>query len=240
MNLVVVMPAYQAERHVRRVIERVLAAPGLSLSRVLVVNDGSRDGTRAEVCALGASDARVELVDRVANGGYGAAMKSGLVRAAESDPDVVACVHADGQYSPEWLPHLMNELAARRLDVLQGSRIASGTAVSGGMPLYKIAANAVLNRIENRTLGLRMTDYHSGYLLYGRRALRELPFARLSDSFDFDLEVIASARARGLAVGEAPVPTHYGDETSHLNPVTYGLRVLRVMWRYRTGRYDAA
>lgn len=240
MNVVVVTPAYQAERHVRRVIERVLAVPGLSLSRVLVVNDGSRDGTRAEVCALGAADSRVELVDRLVNGGYGAAMKSGLVRAAESDPDVVACVHADGQYSPESLPGLVNELAARRLDLLQGSRIASGTAVSGGMPLYKIAANAVLNRIENRTLGLRMTDYHSGYLLYGRRALRELPFARLSDSFDFDLEVIASARARGLAVGEAPVPTHYGDEKSHLNPVTYGLRVLRVMWRYRTGRYGSA
>jgi hypothetical protein len=82
-----------------------------------------------------------------------------------------------------------------------------------------------------------MTDYHSGYLVYGRRALDSLPFRALSDSFDFDLEVIASARARGLSVGEAPVPTHYGDETSHLNPITYGLRVLRVMWNYRRGRY---
>jgi glycosyltransferase involved in cell wall biosynthesis len=240
MNVVVVMPAYQAERHVRRVIERVVAVPGLPLSRVVVVNDGSKDGTRAEVLALGAADSRVELVERHANGGYGAAMKTGLARAADGDPDVVACVHADGQYSPELLPSLVSELAARRLDVLQGSRIASGTARSGGMPLYKIAANAVLNRIENRTLGLRMTDYHSGYLLYGRRAVRELPFGKLSDSFDFDLEVIAAARARGLSVGEAPVPTHYGGETSHLNPVTYGLRVLRVMWRYRMGRYGSA
>jgi hypothetical protein len=108
------------------------------------------------------------------------------------------------------------------------------------MPLYKYAANAVLNRIENHTLDLAMTDYHSGYLLYGRRALDEVPFRSLSDSFDFDLEVIASARARGLRVGEAPVPTHYGDETSHLSPVRYGLRVLRVMWNYRKGRYDPA
>ncbi len=53
-------------------------------------------------------------------------------------------------------------------------------------------------------------------------------------------QMIASARARGLLVGEAPVPTHYGDEVSHLNPLTYGLRVLRVMWNYRRGRYDAA
>ncbi|HET9934363.1 MAG TPA: glycosyltransferase family 2 protein, partial [Polyangiaceae bacterium] len=154
------------------------------------------------------------------------------------DADVVACVHADGQYSPEALPGLLAELSARRLDILQGSRIASGTALSGGMPLYKYVANAALNRLENFTLGLGMTDYHSGYLLYSRRALETVPFEQLSKGFDFDLEVIASARARGLSVAEAPVPTHYGDEVSYLNPITYGLRVLRVLWRYRQGVYD--
>jgi hypothetical protein len=82
-----------------------------------------------------------------------------------------------------------------------------------------------------------MTDFHSGYLVYGARALAELPFDRLSDSFDFDLEVIASARARGLAVGEAPIPTRYADEISHLNAFTYTLRVLRVMWRFKRGQY---
>jgi hypothetical protein len=82
-----------------------------------------------------------------------------------------------------------------------------------------------------------MTDYHSGYLVYGPRALAAIPFDRLSDSFDFDLEVIASARAARLAVGEAPVPTHYGDEISHLRTLPYGLRVLRVLWRYRRGKY---
>ncbi|HEX4337632.1 MAG TPA: glycosyltransferase family 2 protein [Polyangiaceae bacterium] len=239
MNVAVVVPAYQAARHLRRVLERVLGVPDLAPGLVVVVDDGSTDDTRAVALAMHAVDRRVTLVARSLNGGYGAAMKDGLARAAEANPDVVACVHADGQYSPESLPALVRERNERRLDVLQGSRISSGTALSGGMPLYKYAANAVLNRVENHTLGLSMTDYHSGYLLYGKRALRELPFARLSDSFDFDLEVIASARARGLAVGEAPVPTHYGNEVSHLNPVTYGLRVLRVMWRYRTGRYDA-
>jgi len=234
MNVVVV-PAYQAARHVRRVLERVLAVPGFVVDKVVVVDDGSTDGTRSEVRAVG--DARVELVERATNGGYGAAMKAGLARVARMDAEIVACVHADGQYSPESLPALVKELRGRGLDLLQGSRIASGTALSGGMPLYKYAANAALNHLENRVLGLCMTDYHSGYLLYGRRALREVPLSRLSDSFDFDLEVIAAARARGLSVGEAPVPTHYGDEVSHLNPITYGLRVLRVLWRYRSGHY---
>jgi glycosyltransferase involved in cell wall biosynthesis len=238
MSSVVVVPAYNAGRHVKGVVERVAAAGLPALGTILVVNDGSTDDTAAEVAKLPPMSCAVELIDRGANGGYGAAMKDGLERAVELGADLVACVHADGQYSPEALPGLAREMRARGLDVLQGSRIASGTALSGGMPVYKYVANAVLNRIENLTLGLSLTDYHSGYLLYGPRALRLIPFRRLSNSFDFDLEVIASARAQGLSVAEAPVPTHYGDETSHLNPITYGLRVLRVMWRYRRGRYE--
>jgi glycosyltransferase involved in cell wall biosynthesis len=238
MSLVVVIPAFNAARHIQGVLGRVEQLPDVAISRVVVVNDGSTDGTRERVLGARFERAPLELVDRGANGGYGAAMKDGLSAAIRAGAELVACVHADGQYSPEALPRLVAALRERRLDLLQGSRILPGTARSGGMPLYKIAANAVLNRIENRTLGLSMTDYHSGYLLYGRRAL-ELPFQALSSSFDFDLEVIASARARGLAVGEEPIPTHYGDEVSHLQPIRYGLRVLRVMWRYRRGHYAA-
>jgi glycosyltransferase involved in cell wall biosynthesis len=238
MSLVAVIPAFNAARHIEGVLERIEQLAGLDLSRVIVVNDGSSDATRERVAAARFTRAPLELVDRAVNGGYGAAMKDGLAAAIRAGAELVACVHADGQYSPEALPRLAAALLDRRLDLLQGSRILSGTARSGGMPLYKIAANAVLNRIENQTLGLHMTDYHSGYLLYGRRAL-ELPFQTLSNSFDFDLEVIACARARGLAVGEEPIPTHYGDEVSHLEPIGYGLRVLRVMWRYWRGRYAA-
>ncbi len=238
MPIVVVIPAYNAGRHLRSVVERIAAAALPELDRIIVVNDGSGDDTLAVARALPAARCPIDVIDRPKNGGYGAAMKDGLERARQTDPAIVACVHADGQYSPEVLPALAQTMRTGGLDLLQGSRIASGTARAGGMPIYKIVANAVLNRIENATLGLRMTDYHSGYLLYGRRVLAAVPFRRLSDSFDFDLEVIAAARARGLAVAEAPVPTHYGDEVSHLNPVTYGLRVLRVMWNYRRGRYD--
>jgi glycosyltransferase involved in cell wall biosynthesis len=247
VTLVVVMPAYDAGRHVRGVIERLLAvdaraealAAPLGLERIIVVDDGSRDDTRQQVLGLPGARVAIELIERARNGGYGAAMKDGIAAAMRRDPDALACVHADGQYGPEALPALLHRMRSHGLDLLQGSRIASGTARSGGMPRYKYAANALLNRIENRTLGLGLSDYHSGYLLYGRRALRRLPFRELSDSFDFDLEAIAAARARGLRVGEAPVPTHYGDEISHLRPIPYGLRVLRVLWKYRRGAYAA-
>ncbi|HKO54215.1 MAG TPA: glycosyltransferase family 2 protein [Polyangiaceae bacterium] len=236
MKLSVVIPAYNAARHIDAVLERVAGLVACGLKEVIVVDDGSRDATASLVRARRATNFRLRLLERSKNGGYGAAMKDGLALARTSEPDVVACIHADGQYAPEVLPGMIEQLSLRRLDLLQGSRIAAGTALRGGMPLYKYLGNALLNRIENHTLELSLTDYHSGYLVYGRGVLG-LPFASFSDSFDFDLEVIAAARAHGLSVGEAPIPTHYGDETSHLNPLTYGLRVLRVMWNYRRGLY---
>jgi glycosyltransferase involved in cell wall biosynthesis len=236
-RLVVVIPAYQAGQHLAGTVARLLAVRAPGLTAAVIVDDGSTDETAAVAAALAAAHPELTVLRRPVNGGYGAAMKDGLRAARAAGAEVVAGVHADGQYSPEVLPRLLAARADRRLDLLQGSRIAGGTARAGGMPRYKYLANAILNVLENGVLGLGLSDYHSGYLLYGPRALSELPWERLSDSFDFDLEVLAAARARGLAVGEAPIPTHYGDEVSHLHPVGYGLRVLRVLWRYGQGRY---
>jgi glycosyltransferase involved in cell wall biosynthesis len=238
MKLVIVVPAFNAARHLPRLVERLIASRHPAHVRTVIVDDGSTDDTAKVARELCRTTVAMELVERVHNGGYGAAMKSGLARARELGADRVACVHADGQYSPELLPDLLAVLDAQRLDLLQGSRIAGGKARAGGMPIYKIVGNWTLGHLERRVLGIAMTDFHSGYLVYGARALAEIPFARLSDSFDFDLEVIAASRARGLAVGEAPIPTHYGDEISYLNPLTYGLRVLRVLWRFKRGDYD--
>ena len=237
MRLWVVVPAFNAVRHLAEVIRRSERADPPGLERVVVVDDGSTDGTVATARALLATTPRLRVIERGSNGGYGAAMKTGLRAARDGGATAAASVHADGQYSPEMLGDLMAVLRRDRLDLVQGSRIAGGHALSGGMPRYKYAGNWLLNKLERRVFKLPMTDFHSGYLLYGPRALAEVPVDRLSDSFDFDLEVIASTRARGLAVGEAPIPTRYADEISHLNPVTYGLRVMRVMWRFKRGLY---
>ena len=105
------------------------------------------------------------------------------------------------------------------------------------MPFYKYVAGKALTWMENRCFGLQLTDYHSGYLLYSRKALQSIPFEKLSGYFDFDLEVIATARALGLRIAEVGIPTRYGEEKSHLSPVRYGLRALRVMAKFRMGRY---
>jgi Glycosyltransferases involved in cell wall biogenesis len=239
MKLVVVVPAYNAARFLPNLVHRLVAAQPPGLFRVVIVDDGSSDATAEAARDVASTIPNLEVVVRPTNGGYGAAMKTGLEAARRLNADRAASVHADGQYCPEALADLLVALDRQNLDLLQGSRIAGGQALAGGMPLYKFAGNWVLNKIERWALSLPLTDFHSGYLVYGQRALGEIPFASLSDSFDFDIEVIAAARARGLAVGEAPIPTHYGDEVSYLNPLTYGLRVLRVLWRFKRGAYRA-
>jgi glycosyltransferase involved in cell wall biosynthesis len=241
MKLCIVVPAYEAARHLSAVVSRIDAArPAVAMEVVaVIVDDGSTDGTAVVARELAAARPWLQVTERPANGGYGAAMKDGLAHARRCGAEWAASVHADGQYGPEALADLLQALERRRLDLVQGSRIAGGGALAGGMPLYKYAGNWVLNKLERAVFALPLSDFHSGYLVYGPRALAQIPFHRLGDSFDFDMEVIAAARARGLAVGEEPIPTHYGDEISHLNPLTYGLRVLRVMWRFKRGVYGA-
>jgi glycosyltransferase involved in cell wall biosynthesis len=233
----VFMPAYNAAPHIASVIDRFPERLWRRIRNVWIMNDGSTDGTDAIIEALARCREAVRAVHAAVNRGYGHAVRQGLALCRDDGCDYAACVHADGQYPPEAVLDFVEAMRSNRIDLMQGSRIASGTALSGGMPLYKYAAGRVLTALENAVFGLRMTDYHSGFLVYSRKCLRELPFHRLSGSFDFDLEVIAAARARSFAIGELPIPTRYAGEKSHLKPVRYGIRVLRVLVRYGAGYY---
>jgi Glycosyltransferases involved in cell wall biogenesis len=233
----IVMPAYNAQAHIEGVFKRIPDQIWSNLVNCWVINDGSSDKTGVLIDKLSQTNPKIKPVHFEKNQGYGTAVSAGLLR-CKSDPcDAAVCLHADGQYPPEILPGALETMRAKSYDIMQGSRIASGTALSGGMPLYKYVANRLLTRMENKVFGLSMSDYHSGMLFYSRKALVALPFGRFSGSFDFDVEVIACARAKGLSIGEIPVPTHYGDEISHVNSIVYGFRVLNVMKKYFSGGY---
>ncbi len=231
------IPAFNAARHLESVLERFPEELWPAIRHVWIINDGSRDDTGACVERLANGNPKIKAVNFAWNRGYGKAVREGLARCKEDKCDFAVCIHADGQYPPEAILRFVEEMVRHNIDILQGSRIASGTALSGGMPLYKYSANRILTFFENITFGLSLTDYHSGMLLYGRRALDTLAFDRLSGSFDFDIEVIALARSRGLSIAELPIPTRYAGEISHVNVISYGLRVVLVMARFALGRY---
>jgi glycosyltransferase involved in cell wall biosynthesis len=231
------MPAYNAEKHIEGVFKRIPDRIWENLVNCWVVNDGSFDKTGALIEKISQANPKVKPIHFENNRGYGAAVGAGLSQCRNDSCEAAVCLHADGQYPPEILTGAFETMRLKSYDIMQGSRIASGTALSGGMPLYKYGANRALTFLENKVFGLSMSDYHSGMLFYGRKALDALPFEKFSGSFDFDVEVIACGRAKGLCIGEIPVPTHYGDEISHVNSVAYGFRVLNVMKRYFFGGY---
>ncbi len=232
------MPAYNAARHLEAVVARIPHSLWPRVEHVWIINDGSRDDTRTVVAGLCEKNDKIRAVHFSWNRGYGTTVRQGLARCKEDKCDIAVCLHADGQYPPEVIEEGADAMASRSIDVLQGSRIASGTALSGGMPLYKYVANRVLTFFENIVFGLRLTDYHSGMLFYSKKALDTLPFDRLSSSFDFDLEVIALSCSRGLSIAEFPIPTRYAGEISYVNPIAYGIRVLGVMANYMAKRYN--
>jgi glycosyltransferase involved in cell wall biosynthesis len=231
------MPAYNADRHLQSVIRRIPENVWPSIEHVWIINDGSSDGTAACAEKLAAGNPKIRVVNFGFNRGYGRAAGEGLRQSKLDNCDFALCLHSDGQYPPEEIGRFVDEMAGHGIDILQGSRIASGTALSGGMPAYKYIANRILTFFENIAFGLSMTDYHSGMLAYSRRALDSLPFDKLSRSFDFDLQVIALARSRGLSVAEMAIPTRYADEISHVNVFSYGFRVVAVMAEYLAGRF---
>jgi len=204
----------------------------------LVVNDGSADATEQVVREIMRGRSDVRLINQDRNRGYAQAQKTGFKIALDEGADIVALLHADGQYAPELLPQLLAPLEAGEADLVQGSRMMRRLdALKGGMPIHRWLGNVFLTGLENLVYGMKMGEYHSGYMLYNRRLLETVPYQKLSDTFHFDGEMLFVAAKKGMRIREIPIPTHYGDEKSHLNPITYGFTVLGIMFKYLTGKY---
>jgi glycosyltransferase involved in cell wall biosynthesis len=239
VKIFVLMPAYNAGATVEKVFARIPAAVRERVERYVVVNDGSTDDTAAALDRLRTQFPNLVALRHEVNRGYGGTQKTLISYAVNHGADVGIGLHSDGQYSPESIPDLMAPFDEDTADIVQGSRMLGGGALRGNMPLYKFVANKSLTAIENWAFGLRLAEYHSGYMLYSRKAMMAVPFQKLSDSFDFDLEMIVMAKVKGLRIREIAIPTIYADEVSHLRPVQYGMRVLKVVRDYKLGKYRA-
>jgi len=235
----VIMPAYNAGATIAGVFARIPDEARQRITRYVVVNDGSSDNTSSEVRKLQADWPSLVLIEHEQNKGYGGAEKTLLNYAIKEGAEAAILLHSDGQYSPEKIPEILELLDNDSADIIQGSRLAGQSNARQNMPFYKFIANKCLTAIENWAFGLGLAEYHSGYMIYNRKAMEAIPYNKLSGSFDFDLEMLVLARIKGLRVKELPIPTIYADEKSHLNPITYGFDVLGVVWDYKRGKYHA-
>jgi len=232
-RVVVVMPAYNAARTLRRTYDEVMAQ-GI-VDELIVVDDASTDETVQIAATLPGVKLRVH--DR--NRGYGANQKTCYRAALEAGADIVVMVHPDYQYTPRLLPSLISLIGGDVYPCVLGSRILGGGARRGGMPWWKYVSNRVLTLVENWLLGSKLSEFHTGYRAFSAALLRELPLEHNSDDFLFDNQVLAEILFRGHEIAEITCPTLYFPEASSINftrSVRYGLGCLATGVEFRLAR----
>src|SRR5512135_265927 len=234
-KLIIVMPAYNAEKTLRQTYAEL---PHEYVDEVILVDDASRDSTAAIAKELG-----IETIIHPENKGYGGNQKTCYREALKHGADIVVMIHPDYQYSPRLVTAMASMIASGHYDVVLGSRILGGDALKGGMPLYKYIANRFLTLFENLMLGAKLSEYHTGYRAFSRKVLETLPLNENSDDFVFDNEMLAQAIYFGFRMGEISCPTRYFEDASSINfrrSVKYGFGVLATSAKFRLQKLGAA
>ena len=227
-RIMVVLPAYNAGRTLERTIADI--PPGI-VDDLLLVDDASGDDTVEVAERLG-----IPRVVHSENRGYGGNQKTCYAHALERGADIIIMLHPDYQYSPKLIGAMAWLAASDEYDVILGSRILGRGAREGGMPRYKYFFNRVLTAIQNLFLGIKLSEYHTGYRTFTRKVLQTLPLLECSDDFVFDNQMLAQAAMFGFRIGELSCPTKYFAEASSINfrrSSIYGLGVLRTSLQYR-------
>src|SRR5213083_1984120 len=230
-RIAVVFPAYNAEKTLEATVREL---PDLVDIRILV-DDHSSDRTVEVAKQLGL---QFYVHDR--NYGYGRNQQTCYREALAAGADVVIMVHPDYQYTPLLVTAMASMVAYGVYDVVLGSRIIGGTALRGGMPFYKYVANRLLTAVENVFLGVKLSEYHTGYRAFSRKVLLELPLLENSDDFVFDNQMLAQCVHFGFRIGEVSCPTKYFEEASSINfrrSVKYGFGVLGTSLQFKLNKW---
>jgi len=231
-RVTVILPAYNAARTLERTFAEI---PHDIVDEVILTDDASADDTAALSEKLG-----IHTLRHNHNKGYGANQKTCYAEALARGADIVVMLHPDYQYSPKLVAAMASMIASGHYDVVLGSRILGRGALAGGMPVYKYIANRILTLIENMLLGIKLSEYHTGYRAWSRLVLEALPLQSCSDDFVFDNQMLAQAVFAGFSIGEISCPTRYFAEASSINfrrSVTYGIGVLKTALAFRLARW---
>ena len=224
---VIVLPAYRAAKTLGEVVGDI---PAGHADRILLVDDASADATVSVATAL-----HLDVIRHQRNLGYGGNQKTCYRHALDMGADVVVMLHPDGQYDPAIIPNLCRVIEEGEADIVLGSRWLGLDPAKAGMPWWKRLGNRFLTGAENRVLGLRLSEYHTGYRAYSRRFLEAIPFLENSNDFVFDTQVLIQAATFGFKIGEVPAIGKYhadASSTSFLTSTVYGLETLAALVRY--------
>jgi glycosyltransferase involved in cell wall biosynthesis len=227
-RVVVVMPAYNAEKTLKKTYDDI---PKKLVDKIILVDDGSHDKTVRVAKRLG-----LETVVHPQNRGYGGNQKTCYTLALSEGAGVVVMIHPDYQYDSTLTGEMIAPILKGKYDIMFGSRIRTrAEALAGGMPLYKYIFNRLLTIIQNIILGQNLSEYHTGFRAFNKKVLMTLPFHKFSDDFVFDQDIVVSAIYSKFKIGEIPVPVRYFKEASSINfkrSLKYGIEVLIDLKKY--------
>ena len=232
-KVIVVMPAYNAEKTLRQTYDEVMAQGLVDL--VIVVDDASADRTVAIADTL--PEAR--LFTHAENRGYGANQKTCYRHALDQGGEIIIMVHPDYQYTPRLIPAMVSMIGSELYQCVLGSRILGGGALSGGMPLWRYVSNRFLTLFGNLLMGSKLSEFHTGYRAFSRGLLEQLPLESNSDDYAFDNQMLAQILWLDYTIAEISCPTRYFAEASSINlrrSVVYGLSCLWTALSFRLAR----
>jgi glycosyltransferase involved in cell wall biosynthesis len=196
MRLLAVIPAYQVVSYIKGVID----ATKDHVSEILVVDDGSTDGTSDVAKAAGANVIRHEL-----NRGKGAALKTGFAYAIEQDYEVIITLDGDGQHDPKYISDFLTAFMNTRADLIVGSRAGD----KADMPWQRRCSNYLTSHILSALLHRRIEDSQSGYRLINVAMLKK--FELKSDRYQMETEIIIKAVRAGFKIAFIPIKVLYGE-----------------------------
>lgn len=235
-KVVVVMPAYNAEKTLRTTYAEI---PLDMVDEVIIVDDASSDNTIKVAAEIGIK----HIIQHQTNLGYGGNQKSCYDKALALDADIVIMVHPDYQYTPKLIPAMTSVLASGLYSVILGSRILGKGALNGGMPKYKYFFNRLLTLFQNFIMGQKLSEYHTGYRAFTKEVLQKINYHANSNDFVFDNQMLAQIFYANYEIAEISCPTKYFDDASSINfkrSVKYGIGVLITSLQYRFQKWGLA
>lgn len=220
------MPAYNSEKTLQRTYD---AIPKDIISTVILVNNASTDKTRE----LAERIPGLVVLNHDRNLGYGASQKTCYTEALRLGADIVIMIHSDFQYDPTYVPQMIAPIAEGKADMILGSRFLMEDPRKNGMHWWRFLGNRCLSTLQGWMLGVKLSEFHSGYRAYNRKLLEAVDFQKFSNDFVFDSQMIATAVRKDFHIGEVAIPTNYHHDASSLSfmgSVKFGISTLRTLF----------
>jgi len=227
LKIGVVVPCYNEENLIRKTIDSM---PTI-VDTIIVINDGSTDGTLDVLHAITQVNPRVVVLDNGRNCGIGRTLVNGFQHALDhTDADLIGVMAGDAQCDPEFIQPMVQELIDEKLDYVKANRFFHRDALRA-MPRHRQIGNVFITLLTKFSTGYySISDTQNGYGFFTRRILEKMEFAYIGERYDYENSVLIALSIAGATIKDYPVPAIYGDEVSTINFLPTSLRALKAVW----------